>query len=95
MLMELTGIYINLRWIPREENVLADALTNEDFSAFKTSNRIALEVGPETLPVMFSMLAEGKNLYEQVELAKIRNKRTPRVWPKTQDSKRLKVTQPW
>ena len=59
-LMELSGIYINIRRIPREENVLADALTNEDFKAFNPSKRIALATGPDTLPAMFFDFSKQK-----------------------------------
>ena len=94
-LMEQAGIYLNLKWIPREDNVLADALTNEDFSAFSPARRMHVQLNAEALPTMFNLLSEGKKLYEHVEAAKVANKGTPRVWPKTPNAKRLKFTDPW
>ena len=94
-LMETAGIYLNLKWVPREENVLADALTNEDFSAFTPNRRIRVNIDAESFPTLFKLLGEGKKLYEQLESAKVEQKKRPRVWPRVPDNKKLRVTQPW
>ena len=43
-----SSLLLNLQWRPREENVLADALTNEDDSSFSPSLRV--DVKFENLP---------------------------------------------
>ena len=75
--------------------MLADALTNEDFSSFDPARRLHVSVDEATLPTMFKMLKHGRDLYAQVEEAKAANKGIQRIWPKTPNSKRLKVTHPW
>ena len=46
-----SGIRMKLRWRPREQNVPADCLTNEDFSLFSAENRVPLRL--EDIPLKF------------------------------------------
>ena len=94
-LMEVTGMYPNLKWVPREDNQLADALTHEDFSAFNPASRVNVSVDGGSFPTLFKPLKEGKRLYEQVEEVRANGKKASRVWPKVPNNKRLTVTQPW
>eukprot|EP00971_Amphidinium_carterae_P301411 5988799-Amphidinium_carterae.1 len=41
-MLDRKGLRLDLLWTPREENALADALTNEDFSKFNPEHRIHL-----------------------------------------------------
>eukprot|EP00435_Cladocopium_sp_Y103_P065101 s792_g27.t1 len=45
------GVRMKLRWRPREQNVPADALTNEDFALFDFNKRIPFSIGD--LPLEF------------------------------------------
>ena len=42
-LLMAKNVCVDLRWRPRGENTLADALTNEDFTGFDLSNRLVCE----------------------------------------------------
>ena len=56
---------LNLQWRPRDENSLADALTNGDFSAFSLRHRVRLTV--EELPLdMLHRLAAARDEFVSV-----------------------------
>ena len=94
---QLWQLPLVLRWAPREQNVEADALTNEDFSMFSEQHRIhvsessikfcmlqeLLEVGSELFGVPQEVLKEQRQLAQAATLSKL---------PK---GKRLKITDPW
>lgn len=62
--------YANLTWVPQEENTLADALTNPDFSAFDMGVREELdESGIEWL-VMGEPIESSKALFEEIKAHK-------------------------
>ena len=67
VLMELSvqlcgmGAVLHLGWVPREQNVEADALTNEDFSAFDLAKRVHVvpeDLGFQVLPQLMSAAVE-------------------------------------
>ena len=93
--MEVSGLYLNLKWVPRDENKLADALTNEDFSSFTPSKRVRAKLDQDTFPTLFCMLGEAKKLFDEVESTKAERAKQARAWPKIPNHKRLKVAQPW
>ena len=92
--LEQAQLWLDLHWVPREDNVLADALTNCDFTAFSMNNRVEAQISPVTFPTMFEMLAEARALYDTLEASKARAK-GPRQWPRTAKHKKLKAADPW
>ena len=94
-LMENSGHYLNLKWVPRDQNQLADALTNEDFSSFTPNKRVQAKIDKDTFPTLFCMLGEAKRLFDDVERTKAARIKQVRTWPKVPNHKRLRITQPW
>ena len=48
--MSILGICLGLDWVPRLQNVEADALTNSDFRHFEAENRIDVDTAPPRSP---------------------------------------------
>ena len=69
------SVWLNLQWKPREENTLADALTNQDYSSFDLGRRRSLEWEdiPKDVMEQVSQLVTG--FVEELESRK-RAKRT-------------------
>ena len=88
--------WLDLFWVPREQNVLADALTNDDYSAFDLKNRIPVEWPCKGLPVLSQFLKEGEVMYRQIEMIKENpDSRNNQRAKRTPNSERLRVTDPW
>ena len=81
--------------MPREENTLADELTNEDFSHFRSENRVSINIDATAFPVLFDMLAQGRALFDTLEQLKLHNKGAKRKWPKVAENRRLRFSDPW
>jgi hypothetical protein len=85
ILMQLTcmlsqrNLWLNLEWVPRTENVEADALTNSDFSAFSMENRVELVLDDLPLDVMRSLVDRGTAFVQEIENLKAHNKTTGRI----------------
>ena len=68
VLMQLADILqerkkkLSLRWLSRDDNVLADAISKEDFTAFDPKNRV--EVSLAEFPLMTELLETGEQLYD-------------------------------
>ena len=84
------SIDLELMWVPRLQNSLADALTNGDFSSFDPSLRLRFDMSQHKGLVLGQVLEVGEALYEEV-----REHRTKRV--KTSSSKEapLREREPW
>lgn len=73
ILMQMTevlarkGLWLDLRWTPREDNIYADQLTNEDFSSFSMDKR--LDICWEDVPknTLEKLVAALKGFVEDVE----------------------------
>ena len=63
LLMQLTSdlydrqLWLDLRWVSRDSNVEADALTNGDFTAFDLSKRVPLTWSQVALPIAQALMA--------------------------------------
>ncbi len=98
------GIELHLYWLPREQNIEADALSNQDCHLFKPENEI--KVDNLKFWCMDELIAEGEKLYLTIEDLKKRqakmatakepnnSKDTPRK-AKRLKATRLKTTNPW
>ena len=77
VLMELTaqllqrGQALELNWVPRLQNLEADALSNSDFRGFDAARRIRIDVGSHPWIVLPEMLASGRALYESIRVGKM------------------------
>ena len=57
---------LSLGWVPRDQNEEADALTNQDYSAFDMNLRVDVAPGKIKWILLPRMLAVAEELYEQV-----------------------------
>eukprot|EP00435_Cladocopium_sp_Y103_P068426 s272_g31.t1 len=80
---------LNLRWRPREENIEADSLTNEDFSHFELKDRVDISYKDMDMAVLDAMV----EVWSEFEEIKEKAKGTPRP-PKGSTSKKFDKT-PW
>ncbi|CAE8719608.1 unnamed protein product [Polarella glacialis] len=87
--LEAANAFMNLEWVPREQNVEADALTNEEFAGFDLSKRI--EVNFESLPLLVlpSLMASAEELYRIAQ--------TQELWHENKFTKKANAKQsdPW
>jgi hypothetical protein len=100
ILMELTsllaskGLWLDLAWCPREENTLADQLTNSDFTSFSLSNRMPFAWADLPSAIMSDLLEAGQSYMAEMELRKSDKKRNG--GPSTRPyRKRKKVRTEW
>ena len=92
--LDETQLWLDLQWVPREDNVLADALTIRDFSSFSADNRVEARVDSDTFPTLFQMVSEAKALFDALQQSKA-NAREPREWTRIPKNKKLKAADPW
>ena len=64
--MRQRGMELALSWAPREQNEEADALTNEDFSAFDIKRRIEVSLPDIRWMVLGEMMSVSVDLYGEV-----------------------------
>ena len=90
------NIDLRLSWIPREQNLEADALSNLQTESFSKSLRVAVNPLEMNWIVLDDLLALGAELY--AEVAEARQKKKEKVeapMRKRKLDERLKVTDPW
>jgi len=63
-------VELYLRWIPRDDNAEADALTNWDFSGFTMENRVLVEWPKLQWMVLESMMDEAQQLYDDIQASR-------------------------
>ena len=64
--LERAGLRLGLRWVPREWNKEADALTNGDLSVFSNSLRVQVDVATMKWLVLPELLSEGLRFQDEV-----------------------------
>ena len=98
--LETRGSWLNVNWVPRQQNVEADALTNGEFHDFDPARRV--DIRPEAIQwiLLPEMMAAGGGMVK--ELAEERQKRREeRKWRKQGGKKKrrareaLRDKQPW
>ena len=57
---------LDLQWSPRDQNEEADALTNEEFSAFDPARRVTLDLATIPWLVLPGMLGAAEELYQEI-----------------------------
>jgi bisphosphoglycerate-independent phosphoglycerate mutase (AlkP superfamily) len=91
---------MDLKWIPRGQNELADALTNKDFKAFSRDKRMHVEVADLGFIILPQMIDVAEHLYEKVKIQKTeremrRKEGRGEEGRKAKPSERLKAREPW
>jgi hypothetical protein len=63
--LEANGWQLQLGWVPREQNVEADAITNDVFDEFRPANRVVLD--PSQMPwlVLPQLLDMGQSFFDE------------------------------
>eukprot|EP00971_Amphidinium_carterae_P138427 2742957-Amphidinium_carterae.1 len=64
--LEELGLDLNLHWVPRDQNIEADALTNGVFYGFDPDKRIHIDPGRLPLRVLPRIAAEASELFVQL-----------------------------
>jgi hypothetical protein len=87
------GLWLDLEWVPREENIEADQLTNLDFTGFDASKRMEVDVSAAQFPLLHELLQEESSFRNELAGRK-RDKAL--VGPAVGASyKKRKVKTPW
>ena len=99
--LRIRNLGLDLRWIPREQNVEADAVTNEEFGEFSDCNRIEIELEQLPFLVLKHLMTEAGKLDAEIKWTKEVKKRqllkgggVEEPIPK-QAKEKLRFTQPW
>ena len=66
--LDRLGIELDLRWLPRNQNEEADALTNGRFEDFREENRVGVDFEKLEFMVMGSLMELAGNLDEELKL---------------------------
>eukprot|EP00435_Cladocopium_sp_Y103_P039700 s436_g10.t1 len=82
---------LNLEWIPRDKNQLADDLTNQKYDQFPKERRVQF-VGGDTRWLVLSNLMHKANEFHE-ELAKERKRKAPE--PAGKSRKKQRIIDPW
>ncbi|CAE7227317.1 unnamed protein product [Symbiodinium natans] len=92
MQLQMKSSELQLRWLPRLQNVEADRLTNGDFTGFSDHKRLRFSVDEFRGILLSDMLDLGSDLYGSIREAKTKGKL--RI-PKTRREDTLKCRDPW
>ncbi len=87
---------LSLGWVPREQNEEADALTNGDFSQFRSANRVNLVVEEVAWLILPKMLQVATDIYDDVMRRKASHEEPPIQAPASKKAKGgLRARDPW
>ena len=84
----LRNISMDLSWILREQNCMADELSNGIIHAFQECNRITTELATLKLQVQEELIESSSELYLDINIEVAKGL-------KRRKAETLKVTQPW
>eukprot|EP00974_Lingulodinium_polyedra_P032974 3172725-Lingulodinium_polyedra.AAC.1 len=100
--------WLDLQWLPRQQNEHADALTNGHFGDFTNSNRVVVDLKGIKWRVLDSMLEAGQGMVVELEEARAARRarrkrldvesaalRGPEAGGKRPRRERLRFAQPW
>lgn len=82
---------LDLQWVPRDQNSLADSLTNLDFESFDKDLRMDLELKDLEFKVLPALMALASEIDEEI----IQKKTSKEVAHKTPVDRKMRLTQPW
>ena len=81
--------YATLTWVRRDGNELADALTNEDFSAFEPQRRELVGENHFQWFVMDELLRGSEELFNEIKEHKVRKKAKHSAGPAKKKAKKF------
>ena len=95
--MELHRMPLELFWVPREQNIEADELSNEESRRFDAALEIKVDLGKLDFILLKEMLDKGEELYKLVEDRKASARVTDQRPQKRQrkPEHKLRSTHPW
>lgn len=82
---------LDLQWVPRDQNSLADSLTNLDFESFDKDLRMDLELKDLEFKILPALMALASEIDEEI----IQKKTSKEVARKTPVERKMRLTQPW
>ena len=87
-------------WVPRDQNEEADALTNEEFSAFDPATRVSVQIGQVKWLILHDMLAISEEIYTGIQARKSaaqegRAAAMAKLVVRTRPGDRLRVRERW
>ena len=85
----------SVQWIPRMQNVEADALTNEEFDAFSLKNRIPIDVAQLPLLVLPKLLEHGEKFLTQRDALKEERAKQAKRQKEKKEPLSLRLRDPW
>ena len=89
--LQRSQVDLDLQWIPRDQNVEADALTNEEFGDFNADRRLPVEIEELKFLVLHQLMKFAEEIDSEITMKKASKEKTPR-----QDAtKKMRLTQPW
>jgi len=88
---------LNLYWVPRDQNELADGLTNGDYSAFDPARRIEVDPSQLQYEVLPKMLEVSRQIYSEVQQQREKRKeqKDHDAPQKKRPAEKLRQTNPW
>ena len=99
--LDLRKSWLGVQWAPQDQNVHADALTNEDFHNFDMDKRILMEPGAIGWVVLDTMIEVGGGMVEELRRLKEKRKKEKKDAKeakrrrKTAKAEALRVRDPW
>ncbi len=88
-------ITLDLVWVPREENVAADSLTNLDFSLFSSELRIPIALSSLRLERVLSLLSGSEDFRAQLSDVKQRRAEASLTDGGPRRRRRKRELEPW
>ena len=86
-------LLLDLHWIPRDQNIEADALSNEVFNGFDLAKRVEVDLYKVTWKILPELMAAAEEVYLQIKDARAAGQHL--IGRAAKKSKSLKVTEPW
>jgi len=65
--LDRAGVVLDLRWIPRLQNIEADALTNWEFEGFDPARRIHVDLAELPFAWLPDLLRAGEKFYQDID----------------------------
>ena len=72
--LRVRALDLRLSWVRRDENVEADAITNQDFGRFSEERRIKVNYPEVKWQVLHEILEASKSIFDQVSAQRQRDK---------------------
>jgi hypothetical protein len=87
------GIWLELEWVPREQNVEADQLTNWNFDGFDPELRMPVDISEAQFPLLHELLQEEQSFRNELVVRK--REKLDVSSPGGKVFKKRKIKTPW